>query len=871
MNTTQITDSLSHLFHTEGHRIVFWHDPDQEFVDLVPELNLDGVRLIHLDQESKLELKVRLELEDQNGKYLLYSSAPEPDSDNDWLLDIRLYSRNFFTDLASTLLSELGLNNQSMREHLNLRKKFFRSRERTERLKKIVSAEDREDELDLKILAVLTRSEQPGIFDILMKLFSEMCADNEADFKATPPSWREIVNFGMDAFFWEKIARDFGYSKKDQRLSDLLIHILVSDFANNLKGDPPESVRHFLLQNGVGSNISVFAAQWRSHLGYFKQYIALSSAVAEELALEEKLGSYDEKSLMDVMTFELAERQIIRCLRTRMIREGADNADELKETLMRRKDGYWCTVNLDEHGHTSNIYLNIYEALEAVLELLKLRQAYGSGFTFPSAEKMYKAYTGELFRFDQLYRHFHEAADIAELAGWDILKEIHSLVESCYSNWFLDNLAACWGGFIQTEDGLLANWNIRDVHRQQHFFNNWIKPVLKSHPRHKVFVIISDALRFETAEELCRELNSKSRFKAKLNSQLGVLPSYTALGMAALLPGREYGYREGSDEILVDGKSCATLQQRSEILSAHEGVAVRGTDMLAMNKEQGRELIRPWRAVYIYHNQIDATGDKADTETKTFSAARKAINELSSMVRFIVNSLNGTNVLITADHGFVYQDTLPTDLEKSCLEHKPSGVIKAKKRYILGKNLGDSDKVWHGTTARTADTKDDMEFWIPRGINRFHFTGGARFVHGGAMPQEIVVPVIQVKELDTKKARKNAVKKVGVSLLGSNRKVVNTMNKFEFIQTEKVSERTLPRTLNVSLRDGDELISDEQTVTFESRSESMEERKQAVKIVLKKGQYDSSREYSLVLRDPETRIEYERIPITIDLAFFDDF
>ena len=73
MNTTQITDSLSHLFHTEGHRIVFWHDPDQEFVDLVPELNLDGVRLIRLDQESTLELKVRLELEDQDGKYLLYS------------------------------------------------------------------------------------------------------------------------------------------------------------------------------------------------------------------------------------------------------------------------------------------------------------------------------------------------------------------------------------------------------------------------------------------------------------------------------------------------------------------------------------------------------------------------------------------------------------------------------------------------------------------------------------------------------------------------------------------------------------------------------------------------------------------------------
>ena len=46
-----------------------------------------------------------------------------------------------------------------------------------------------------------------------------------------------------------------------------------------------------------------------------------------------------------------------------------------------------------------------------------------------------------------------------------------------------------------------------------------------------------------------------------------------------------------------------------------------------------------------------------------------------------------------------------------------------------------------------------MQFWVPKGNNRFHFTGGARFVHGGAMLQEIVVPVIQVKHLKDKGRR----------------------------------------------------------------------------------------------------------------------
>ena len=59
------------------------------------------------------------------------------------------------------------------------------------------------------------------------------------------------------------------------------------------------------------------------------------------------------------------------------------------------------------------------------------------------------------------------------------------------------------------------------------------------------------------------------------------------------------------------------------------------------------------------------------------------------------------------------------------------------------------------------------------------------------MLQEIAVPVITIKELEGKSAQQAVVRKVGVSLLGSSRRVVNNFQKFEFIQTEKVSERNL--------------------------------------------------------------------------------
>ena len=871
MNTAQITDSLNHLFHTEGHRIVFWHDPDQEFVDLVPELDLDGEHIVYPDLESTLELKVRLELEDHDGKYLLYSPRPEPTPDQDWLLDIRLYSRSFHADRPSMLISELGLTHHSMREHIRERMKFFKSRERTQRLHKLIAPDDQERDMDTKMLVVLTRAEQASMVDILMQLFGQMCTEDGCDFKTPPKAWQDIEKFGLAEFFWQEMAKVFGYNADSPNLSDLLIRLLVKDMANDLRGRLPESLQHFqLAEQTAATNVSVFVAQWRRDLSHYKEYSLISGQVAEELGLSEHLAAYDAYSLLEVMTFEAVERQIIRSLRSRIIQEGEDRIDELKSAVLSRRDGHWATIHLEGYEHTSNIYATTYDALDAVLNLLELRREYSQGLSFAHAEKMYEAYVRELYRFDQLYRLFHEAADIVELAGWDVLKEVQKTVEACYSNWYLDQISMCWGSFLQGEQSLLRDWTLRDVPKQQHFFVSQVKPLLTS-SRSKVFVIISDALRYEVGEELTRDINSKSRFKAKLSSQLGVLPSYTALGMAALLPRSRYGYKQDSDQILVDDQPCASFEQRREILAQHQGIAIKADELLAMNKEQGREAVRPWQVIYIYHNQIDATGDSASTETRTFSAVRKTIAELSSLVRFIVNSLNGSHVLVTADHGFLYQDAPPGALEKSDLGSKPGGVVKAKKRYVLGHDLGESDNVWHGYTSSTAGTQDDIEFWIPKGVNRFHFAGGAKFIHGGALPQEVAVPVVKVKELDSKAAEKEAVKKVGVSLLGSNRKLVNTICKFAFIQTEKVSDRMLPRTLSISIRDGEVLVSSEETVTFDSESDSMEERKRTVKLRLKSSGYDSSKEYALVLRDPDTQIEYERIPVSIDLAFMNDF
>ena len=205
--------------------------------------------------------------------------------------------------------------------------------------------------------------------------------------------------------------------------------------------------------------------------------------------------------------------------------------------------------------------------------------------------------------------------------------------------------------------------------------------------------------------------------------------------------------------------------------------------------------------------------------------------------------------------------------DKSTFDEKPAGTLKAKKRYLISRNLGTTTKAWAGNTTVTAGTTPEgsLDFWVPKGASHFHFAGGARFVHGSAMPQEVM---ITVRESETDHAK---TRPVSISVLGNVGKMVTSSQRFEFIQTDAVSERVLARKLVVSLREGDAPINDEQTLTFDNTSQLRDERKRSVFLTVLAGAHDPYRQYDLAMRDAITRVEVLRLPIKVDLAFGSDF
>ena len=230
----------------------------------------------------------------------------------------------------------------------------------------------------------------------------------------------------------------------------------------------------------------------------------------------------------------------------------------------------------------------------------------------------------------------------------------------------------------------------------------------------KSIVIISDAFRYEAAQELTQELNGKYRFEATLSSQLGVLPSYTALGMASLLPHKTLAYKD--ERRRAGGRQAeSSIDQRDSILQAVGRAGVQGDELMAKKKDEGREFVKGKRVVYIYHNTVDAVGDEPATEDKTFEAVRTGDRRTGGAGRLRRQQPERPPRRHHCRPRLPLHRVRPWRAGEEQAEREARRHGAGKKRYLIGQQLPDHEAAWHGRTSVTAGAEGDMEFWIPKG------------------------------------------------------------------------------------------------------------------------------------------------------------
>lgn len=877
MNIERIKEKLAELF--LKNRVVFWNDPEIEFEEMLPSLGIDGpdgndgINILRPEKIGQLKTKVVIEIERPGDKFLVYSPDAIPRPEDDWLIDVRLYSYQFFADTASMIVEELGLQHHFLREHIAKRKKFFASKQRMALLKKTICPADLEKDIDRKMLTVLVKADSDRFFDIVHSLFTSFPVEEGLD--SIPVRFVDIQKMELEDVFWEFVREAFGYQAEQPKLRHLLTCLFVSDLHASIGTALPENVRQFVLPGNFGRDAAVCMNQWRDSVKMAPSYDRLSEMVAEAVCIERYLKDVmdmegDDKvleMLRGAVTFFAVEKFCAGRIKAYICghRDTLDK-DFVISFCRLRQEKHWANQRLGDEVIPREALWSVYEAIIAAATFIDRKNSFPRGFSYANSKEVFDAYIRELYVFDRQYRVFSEYAGIADAKGWGVLKDLKEDMEGLYQNWFFENLTILW-----EEKARLDSWYIEGVTNQYDFYGQYPerKTGDKSAP---VFVIISDALRYEAGVQVSEVLNGKYRFKAIIEPMLGCVPSYTALGMAALLPHTRLVI-SGRGDVLVDERPCAGIEQRSEILSAKKGLAIKCDDLLHKSREDARELVRGKNIIYVYHNTIDALGDDARTENKTFSAVHNAIDEVCDIVSFVMNHLNARFVFITADHGFIYRDKFPDGTARNAGADFDGELFKKNKRFVTGKTILAQEDVHRGIVSATAgfSPQEDMQFVVPKGMSLFYFTGGARFFHGGMSLQEVVIPVITVEQVRGDEKEKTRERTVGVQVLGQDHRITTGKHRFEIIQTDAVSERIRTVTYKIGIYAGSEPVSDIQTLKFDSMSQEMVDRKKEVVLTLKNMAFPVGKPYRLIFRNAGTDIEDLSIPVRIDRAFTSDF
>ena len=146
--------------------------------------------------------------------------------------------------------------------------------------------------------------------------------------------------------------------------------------------------------------------------------------------------------------------------------------------------------------------------------------------------------------------------------------------------------------------------------------------------------------------------------------------------------------------------------------------------------------------------------------------------------------------------------------------------------------------------------------------------GGINYVHGGILPQEVIIPVIDFKSTRTSEESK----KVGITYSGLTAKITNAITYLEFLQDSNVDENNKPCRYLLHFEDENgNRVSDECTIIANYKDTEVKDRFFREKFVFKNIKYDRTKPYYLIITDEETGIELPRVTLYIDIAIVNNF
>lgn len=839
-------------------RIIFWYDEDREFEDKLDELELDNASVLALTGTNNFAAKKLLAVDDTTSNYLVYCPVYYEKPEDNWLINIEMYSEEFRADLNSIWMDEMGLpNNPTIRKMVKGYRKFFNNIERRKNVADLAKNISTASQLHLAVMAQIC-----GVNDTQPSSIMQAVLAQSLDLE-TNTIYQEFVKYGAQNPFWVMVSQATGYSEGDDcDLGRLATHILLTATTRTMRSEHLAGLDSFI-STPHQSYCYDMVSDWLQSSERDSLY-HIARFVEEEARLPQRFLKLGVDDLANTECFPC----INECILTILMKEISDyiiNVDAITAIVEKRRTMVW-------YDHVSCYY----EGLLQVANMQAFYHEHAAGFHLAQAKKVWDAYTNDYYKMDAYYRQFHlcfgQSLTVSNSVLDDLFKHVVEKVEGLYNGWFLGQLGSNWSNVCAEE--LAEYGRILEVNQQENFYRSNVQSA-----DNKVYVIISDALRYEVAASLADQLRRETQSKVSLDSMEAIFPTITKFGMAALLPHKELSAVQktsGLVSVLADGQSTDSNNRDKLLKGAHsESVALQYKNIIGMKRAERQALVKGMDVVYIYHDKVDEASHTADS--MVFPACEDAITEIKNLVRIICNDFGGTRIFITADHGFLYTYSPLTEDDKVDKTGFVNRMLEYGRRFCLMQQGSNPDYLM---PVKFLDGKSEMEAYAPRENVRIKMSGGGlNFVHGGISLQEMVVPVIEYQYLrnQSKTYQRNKdkfdTKPVEVSLLSATRKIVNMLFSLNFYQKEAVGDnRSACNYLLYFVDSNGKQISDTARIIADKTSDNGQERTFRCSFNLKSLKYSNQDSYYLVIADESGLQAPQREEFQIDIAFaLDEF
>ena len=809
-----------------GRHIVSWYDEDGENAEYIQDIkeSLGGVEIV-IFNDNPLFVRNYVLNEIPGEDVIIYRAETHPEPTDNPLIDLELANSQdvFIPDESTLILNALELDESHRRVVIkNIR--FFKNQKRLRDIRKFLPV-DSPDELQMAIYAVLFEAEDRRLERVLVAIFCQYRAGNG--------NFANLLKLINREELVKLLSDYFGIAINDP---DDLGELWVSTLITYLKTSLSESVElqryaKFLLPNS--GNARIFVRDLMNLTP--NEFRDFSVEVANKYGLGKVLRELKLQDYIDCDAVAVADELVISEIITLL-----ETKQDVSELLRSRETGFYYSERRDD-----------YKMLAAANHFRLIARQLAGELKTTDKDTAIKHYADELYLVDMAYRHFNFYYD--HTAKTDDYKDLAQIIEYLYSEEWVLKLAEKWENSVVGED-----WTATKHTMASDFYNKYLRTL--EDKKDRVFVIVSDGLRYEVAKELAAA-NTLVSTGADISTDilLSLLPSITPIGMAALLPHEKLEF-DGDTTVLADSVKTDAGSRDTILKSANrDNLAIKFEDVRAMKKSEWKTFFSGKKYVYIYHDKIDITGEHDDAAT--FTACDKSISEISELIVDLHTTFSGVNVLVTADHGFFYQTGT---LEARSKMPKIVDADKQKARYAIS-NTQDKSAL----NFRLSDMFEGNNKYIstPHANVVFAKQGGVgRYYHGGSLPQEVVVPVLSFKSSRKGMARD----KVNITYAGISLKITNAITYLTFLQNEPVSAEKMAARYKACFENAQgERISDEVTIIADSTEKEAKSREYREKFAFAACKYISDEEYFLVVRD-ENGVETDKIGFHIDIAITND-